>query len=70
MAVQKDHLEVDIKKLTDQAINYLFKLGALEVSDKATGKSVDANASVDFEQTVSTCTASKSKLVSIYFILR
>lgn len=52
MAVQKERLEVDIKKLTDKAITDLFKLGALtDASDNDDG--AFQNVSLDFNVSVS-----------------
>lgn len=51
MAVQKERLDVDIKKMTDKAITDLFKLGALvDASDN--DDSVLQNVSLDFNVSV------------------
>lgn len=52
MAVQNERLEVNIKKMTDQAITDLFKLGALCDSSSASEKSLH-NVSVDINSSVS-----------------
>lgn len=51
MAVQKDRLQVDIKKVTDKVITDLFKLGALiDACDKDCGSL--QNVSLDFNVSV------------------
>lgn len=51
MAVQKERLQVDIKKLTDKAITDLFKLGALiDATDKESERL--ENVTLDFNVSV------------------
>lgn len=51
MAVQKERLQVDIKKLTDKAITDLFKLGALLDASDTEDDSVQ-NVTLDLNVTV------------------
>lgn len=52
MAVQKERLQVDIKKLTDKAITDLFKLGALLDASDTEGDSIQ---NVTLDLNVSVC---------------
>lgn len=51
MAVQKERLQVDIKKLTDKAITDLFKLGALLDASDTEDDSIQ-NVTLDLNVTV------------------
>lgn len=52
MSVQQKRLDINVKKLTDEAIKELFKMGALHIPESNTSQDPLGNVSINLETTV------------------